>query len=497
MSAQRVLHRRRRTRWGRASRRWPPPSPNGCGADGVDPVVVREPGGTPAAEALRQALARSGPSASSLRPSCCTSARPGPTLCSEVIRPALAAGRVVLSDRFELSTQAYQVAGRGLDRQTVAVVNAAATGGLQPDLTLVIDLPPEVGLARQHGAGSAGIGWTGGDRAFHRRVADAYLAAAGEGCDIWMDGRRPDQCRRRHGPPLAAAVGRNVSGPRSRITAGGGMKQRWSLIGAGGGHLVLERRLAAPARRGGRRQRLPAGAPVRRRALATSHSYYVDSLAETELYHKATNGMLEQLKDPYSVLLIGRRLQAAHRTDLRQLRRPRHPDRRARRLDHRGGAASRDAGRAGRRARPATRSSRSTASRTEGWNNEQARQGAARRGRAARSRSDRRAGIAEPIRYELTRAQIHIRSVPPGTLFESGIGYISLNPVSETSADELRARDHVDDAEGNEVADLRPAAQPRAACSTRASRSPTCSSIPARRSSPPGAGPAARPAVLR
>ena len=50
----------------------------------------------------------------------------------------------------------------------------------------------------------------------------------------------------------------------------------------------------------------------------------------------------------------------------------------------------------------------------------------------------RRAGIAEPIRYELTRATIHIRSVPPGTLFEGGVGYISLNPVSETSANELR-----------------------------------------------------------
>ena len=50
----------------------------------------------------------------------------------------------------------------------------------------------------------------------------------------------------------------------------------------------------------------------------------------------------------------------------------------------------------------------------------------------------RRAGIAEPIKYRLTRAQIHMRSVPPGTLFDSGVGYISLNPVSETSAEELR-----------------------------------------------------------
>jgi carboxyl-terminal processing protease len=50
----------------------------------------------------------------------------------------------------------------------------------------------------------------------------------------------------------------------------------------------------------------------------------------------------------------------------------------------------------------------------------------------------RRAGIPEPIKYRLTRAQIHMRSVPPGTLFDGGVGYISLNPVSETSAEELR-----------------------------------------------------------
>ena len=50
----------------------------------------------------------------------------------------------------------------------------------------------------------------------------------------------------------------------------------------------------------------------------------------------------------------------------------------------------------------------------------------------------RRGGITEPIKYRLTRAQIHMRSVPPGTMFDGGVGYISLNPVSETSAEELR-----------------------------------------------------------
>ena len=56
-------------------------------------------------------------------------------------------------------------------------------------------------------------------------------------------------------------------------------------------------------------------------------------------------------------------------------------------------------------------------------------------GRRSRSAAS---GITDPIKYQLTRAQIHIRSVPPGTMFDGGVGYISLNPVSETSAEELR-----------------------------------------------------------
>jgi carboxyl-terminal processing protease len=75
---------------------------------------------------------------------------------------------------------------------------------------------------------------------------------------------------------------------------------------------------------------------------------------------------------------------------------------------------------------------------TEGWKNEQAVK--ALRGDAGSKVgiTIRRAGITEPIKYRLTRAQIHMRSVPPGTLFDAGVGYISLNPVSETSAEELR-----------------------------------------------------------
>jgi len=149
-------------------------------AAGVEPVTVREPGDTPAAEALRAAFLdpdhRLEPNTELLF---VTAARAH--LVQNVIRPALEAGRVVVSDRYELSTHAYQAAGRGLDPDKVAYVNRVATGGLRPHLTLVLDIPPEVGRARQAAGGKAGDRLEQEDPQFHRRVAAAYLAATGEG----------------------------------------------------------------------------------------------------------------------------------------------------------------------------------------------------------------------------------------------------------------------------------------------------------------------------
>lgn len=147
---------------------------------GIEPVTVREPGGTPAAEAIRAAFLhpdhRLSPNTELLY---VTAARAH--LVQDVIGPALKAGRVVVSDRYELSTHAYQAAGRGLDPDTVAYVNRVATGGLRPHLTLVLDIPPEVGRTRQAAGGKAGDRLEQEDPQFHRRVAAAYLAATGEG----------------------------------------------------------------------------------------------------------------------------------------------------------------------------------------------------------------------------------------------------------------------------------------------------------------------------
>lgn len=156
---------------------------------GIDPVVVREPGGTPAAEHVRQAFldpaSRFEPMSELLF---VTAARAN--LMHEVIRPALESGRVVLSDRFDLSTMAYQGAGRGLDRPIVELVNRCATGGVVPDLTLVLDVPPALGRARQSAAGKAKDRIEREDAAFHERVAAAYLEARGPGI-FHLDGTAP------------------------------------------------------------------------------------------------------------------------------------------------------------------------------------------------------------------------------------------------------------------------------------------------------------------
>ncbi|HJR17572.1 MAG TPA: S41 family peptidase [Gemmatimonadales bacterium] len=167
------------------------------------------------------------------------------------------------------------------------------------------------------------------------------------------------------------------------------------------------------------------------------NTYFVDSLGETDLYRKATHGMLEQLMDPYSVLLTG--------DDYKALTEQTSGNYAGLgiQIDVRDGWITVVAPLP---ETPAERAGVETGDQiievdgksTEGWKNEQAVK--ALRGEAGSKIviTVRRSGIPEPIKYRLTRAQIHMRSVPPGTLFDSGVGYISLNPVSETSAEELR-----------------------------------------------------------
>jgi dTMP kinase len=157
-------------------------------AQGLDPVVVREPGGTAVAEALRHELLDRN---RTFRPLTellyITAARADHV--HHVIEPALAQGRTVLCDRFELSTQAYQVAGRGVRQQTADLFNQAATGGLRPDLTIVIDVPASVGMERQISGGKRQDRLDLEDTEFQARVVAEYLAANGPGVRH-LDGTR-------------------------------------------------------------------------------------------------------------------------------------------------------------------------------------------------------------------------------------------------------------------------------------------------------------------
>jgi carboxyl-terminal processing protease len=214
------------------------------------------------------------------------------------------------------------------------------------------------------------------------------------------------------------------------------MKQRWGVIGlvavisflsggwllqrgvAGGGNVYQQARLFDDV-------------------LGHVAAYYVDSIGETDLYDRATRGMLEELKDPYSVLLTG--------DDYKSLTEQTSGNYAGLgiQIDVRDGWITVVAPLP---ETPAERAGVETGDQiievdsksTEGWKNDQAVK--ALRGEAGSqiTITVRRAGIPEPLKFTLTRAHIHIRSVPQGTMFDGGVGYISLNPVSETSADELR-----------------------------------------------------------
>lgn len=123
---------------------------------GIDHLVTREPGGTATGEEIRRLLLHGGEVPARAELLLMLAARA--VFVEEVVRPALARGAVVVADRYELSTLAYQGYGRGLPLDEVRRMNAFATGGLTADLTLVLDVPPEVGAARRAREGGTPTG---------------------------------------------------------------------------------------------------------------------------------------------------------------------------------------------------------------------------------------------------------------------------------------------------------------------------------------------------
>jgi dTMP kinase len=150
---------------------------------GHDVVETREPGGTPLGQELRRlVLDRDGhvtPRAEALLYLADRAQH-----VDTVIRPALEAGAIVLTDRYEDSTRAYQGKGRGFGAELIGA-NSWATGGLRPDLTILLDLDPRVGLARA-GDRSSPDRLEAASLAFHEAVRQAFLDLATRGRDGYV-----------------------------------------------------------------------------------------------------------------------------------------------------------------------------------------------------------------------------------------------------------------------------------------------------------------------
>jgi len=149
----------------------------------VPAILTHEPGGTPLGDEVRKALKKKRESPISPQAELFLVAASRAQLVSETIRPALEAGKVVICDRFTDSTMVYQGYGRGLDFTAITMVNNMATRHLNPDLIVLLDIPPERGLARK---GRLKDRFEVEDLSFHRRVSEGYLKMAGADPDRWL-----------------------------------------------------------------------------------------------------------------------------------------------------------------------------------------------------------------------------------------------------------------------------------------------------------------------
>jgi dTMP kinase len=158
--------------------------------NGWDVLTTREPGGTPIGDQIRNVLHDVANTEMVSEAEILLYSASRAQLVGQVIRPALAQGAVVLSDRYADSTIAYQGYGRGLDLTMLRRITDFATGGLTPDLTIYLDLPVEQGLGRKRQALSQRSGeWNRLDQEdveFHRRVRQGYLELAAAEPERWL-----------------------------------------------------------------------------------------------------------------------------------------------------------------------------------------------------------------------------------------------------------------------------------------------------------------------
>jgi dTMP kinase len=183
---------------------------------GVPHIAAREPGGTDVGEAIRQILLERReldvPAETELLLMLAARA----AFVRDVVRPALEAGQVVLADRFDFSTFAYQGFGRGLPLDEVRRLNGFATGGLVPDLYVVLDLPVGEGTERQQREGSERDRIEREGEAFLERVREGYhRLCASEGHARVVDARgSPEGVHGRLREMLVAAFPETFGSPR-------------------------------------------------------------------------------------------------------------------------------------------------------------------------------------------------------------------------------------------------------------------------------------------
>ena len=146
---------------------------------GVEVVLTREPGGTPLAERIRELLLAPDTEVMAVDTELLLMFAARAQHLAGVIRPALARGAVVLCDRFTDATYAYQGGGRGLAHERIAILEQFVQGDLRPDLTLVFDLPVEVGLARAAARGKLDR-FELEQQSFFEAVRQTYLARAAQ-----------------------------------------------------------------------------------------------------------------------------------------------------------------------------------------------------------------------------------------------------------------------------------------------------------------------------